>query len=72
MSDQELCQMVFFVKRPGMYLGNNEIKSIESFLIGYDIAKSNEVSFQRELIKRIFNNYRHIADEFQTYKSCNS
>ena len=52
--------MVFFVKRPGMYLGNNEIKSIESFLIGYDMAKSNEFSFQRQLIESIFENNRHI------------
>ena len=52
--------MVFFVKRPGMYLGNSEVKSIESFLIGYDMAKSNEFSFQRQLIKSIFENNRHI------------
>ena len=60
MTDKELYQMVFFVKRPGMYLGNSEVKSIESFLIGYDMAKSNEFSFQRQLIKSIFENNRHI------------
>ncbi|MEZ5044988.1 MAG: hypothetical protein R2828_34285 [Saprospiraceae bacterium] len=62
MTDQELYQMVFFVKRPGMYLGNNEIKSIESFLIGYDMAKSNEFGFHRQLIKSIFDNNRHIKE----------
>lgn len=60
MTDKELYQMVFFVKRPGMYLGNSEVESIESFLIGYDMAKSNEFSFQRQLIKSIFENNRHI------------
>jgi hypothetical protein len=46
MTDQELYQLVFFVKRPGMYLGNHEIKSIEGFLIGYDMAKNNQIGIQ--------------------------
>jgi len=61
MTDQELYQMVFFAKRPGMYLGNHEIKSIEGFLIGYDMAKNNQIGIQRELIKGIFENYRSIG-----------
>jgi len=60
MTDDELYQLVFFVKRPGMYLGNHEIKSIEGFLIGYDMAKNNETNFQQKLIKNIFENYRQI------------
>lgn len=60
MTNDELYQLVFFVKRPGMYLGNHEIKSIEGFLIGYDMAKNNQTNFQRQLIKSIFENHRQI------------
>lgn len=59
MNDENLDQLVFFVKRPGMYLGNEEIKSIEGFLAGYDMASKN-TSFKRKLIKSIFERHRGI------------
>lgn len=43
-----------------MYLGNHDIKSIEGFLIGYDMAKDYETNFQIKLIKSIFERHRDI------------
>jgi len=44
-----------------MYLGNHEIKSIEGFLIGFEMANNDEVSFHRKLMQNIFNRHRNIS-----------
>ena len=43
-----------------MYLGNSEIKSIVSFLIGYDIANEYDIGIQRQIMNEIFENYKDI------------
>ena len=62
MTNEDLFKLVFFSKRPGMYLGNHEIKSIEGFLIGFEMANNEEISFHRMLMQNIFNRHRNILE----------
>ncbi len=62
LTDKELFELIHLTQRPGMYIGNSEIKSIEAFLIGYDFGRKGEVRIHRQLIKFIFDNHRNIKE----------
>ena len=60
LTNPQLFELFHFTQRPGMYIGNSEIKSIEAFLIGYDFNRRGETGIQRALIQFIFQKYNHI------------
>lgn len=61
MTNQDLFNLVAFCLRPGMYLGNHDLKSIEGFLLGYNMAKNYEINFHSSLVQNIYKRHQHLS-----------
>lgn len=60
MRDWDIQVLFHFIRRPGMYTGSfkaNDYKSIDSFLIAYEMGAMGECKFRARLIKQIEDKY---------------
>ena len=58
MSDWDLELLCSFIKRPGMYIGDLELKKVDLFLMAYEIGTQNKCNFRSKLIEHIFDKYQ--------------
>lgn len=55
-----ILELVSFVKRPGMYIGKEDINQIFSFLLGIELSTKFKLRFHCDLSDFIFNKYEEL------------
>ena len=64
-------ELFAFVKRPGMYLGRNDIDLAYAFLVGYETALRGKVDFTRQFSSHLFSKYAGIREMVELKENLN-